>query len=390
MCKLSKKNKLGEIIQMLTHEQMYDILTRQLSNYDGHFFTAVKTTGIYCLPSCYGKKPAKENVEFFYDIHEVELVGYRPCKKCYPNVLGVHWHDDKSAIEVIPPNEFSFEECLVYLNRSNEECLHKVKHREVYKLMKIEDYKLLLKIGESHNNLRVEFLTGVPPKWVRAQVAKFVWDLFDLGTDLTAFYEMADKDEIIQLVTEKYRGLRIIKIDDLFEVISWAIIGQQINLKFAYTLKKRLVEKYGEKITYDWEEYFLFPTPQVIANLTIEDLKELQFSSRKAEYVIGIAQLIDRGAIRKEELALKKDYEKLKNKLTSIRGIGNWTADYVIMKCFDLYSAFPIADVGIHNALKSILELNRKPSIQEIEQLAQNWKGWEAYVAFYLWRWLYD
>jgi DNA-3-methyladenine glycosylase II len=375
---------------MLNHEQMYDILTQELSNYDGQFFTAVKTTGIYCLPSCYGKKPAKENVEFFYNVHEVELAGYRPCKKCFPNLLEVGWQDNKSTVEVLPPKEFSFEECLVYLNRSDQECLHKVRDSEVYKVIKIEDYKLLLKIGKSGSNLRVEFLNGIPPKWVRAQTAKFVWDLFDLGTDLTPFYEKAKDDAIIQLLTDKYKGLRIIKIEDLFEVISWAIIGQQINLKFAYTLKKRMVEKYGENLKYDGEEYFLFPTPQVIAQLTVDDLKELQFSSRKAEYVIGIAQLINRGVIKKEELALKKDYEKLKNKLTSIRGIGNWTADYVIMKCFDLYSAFPIADVGIHNALKGILGLNKKPTIQEIEQLALNWKGWEAYVAFYLWRWLYD
>ena len=230
----------------------------------------------------------------------------------------------------------------------------------------------------------------VPAKWVRAQVAKYVWDMFDLGTDLTSFYKLAEDDSIIKLLIDKYKGLRIVKINDMFEAICWAIIGQQINLKFAYTLKKRLVESYGEKMIYDKEEYFLFPTPQVISKLEVEDLKPLQFTTRKAEYIIGIANLFNDGTIKKEELALEKDYEKLKKKLVSIRGVGNWTADYTIMKCFDINDAFPIADVGIHNALKGILGLDKKPTIDEIEKLSVNWRGWEAYATFYLWRCLYD
>ena len=104
-----------------------------------------------------------------------------------------------------------------------------------------------------------------------------------------------------------------------------------------------------------------FHTPQVISKLKVEDLKPLQFTTRKAEYIIGIANLFNEGIIKKEELALEKDYEKLKNRLVSIRGVGNWTADYTIMKCFDINDAFPIADVGIHNALKGILGLDKKP-----------------------------
>jgi len=59
-----------------------------------------------------------------------------------------------------------------------------------------------------------------------------VWDMFDLGTDLTAFYELKENDSIINLLINKYKGLRIVKINDMFETICWAIIGQQINLKF--------------------------------------------------------------------------------------------------------------------------------------------------------------
>jgi DNA-3-methyladenine glycosylase II len=368
----------------------YKFILEKNKQYDGQFFTGVKTTRIYCLPSCPAKTPKSENVEFFKDSIEAEEAGYRPCKKCLPNVYGVHWKDGKKEIKIIPPEEFSFEECLVYLNRSETECLHKVKNGELYKFVKIENWDLFLKIGAESTNLRIEFLNNTPPKWVRAQIAKYVWDMFDLQTNLASFYEMANNDDVLQILVERYKGLRIVKIPDLFECLCWAVIGQQINLKFAYTLKKRLVEQYGEKLIFEGEEYFLFPKPNVISYLQAEDLKKLQFTKMKAEYIIGIAHLFSVGDLRKEELALEKDYERLKRRLVSIRGIGGWTADYTILKCFDLNSAFPLADVGIHNALKGILGRNEKPTLQEIQKLIEDWCGWEAYAAFYIWRWLYD
>ena len=312
------------------------------------------------------------------------------CNKNFSsNLLEVNWTDYKKYIEIDVPVEFSFQQCLVYLNRSDIESLHKIKEEEFYKLLKFQDDNILVKISMGIKMLKITFIDKVPTKWVRAQIAKYVWDMFDLGTDLTAFYKLAEVDSILKLLIDKYKGLRIIKINDMFETICWAIIGQQINLKFAYTLKKRLVECYGEKLVYDNEEYFLFPSPQIISELKVEDLKQLQFTTRKAEYIIGIAKLINGGIIKKEELATEVEYERLKNRLLLIRGVGNWTADYVIMKCFYINDAFPIADVGVHNALKGILSLDKKPSIEDIEKLSVNWSGWESYATFYLWRSLY-
>lgn len=368
----------------------YEKILEKNKDYNGKFFTGVKTTGIYCLPSCSAKTPRRENVEFFDTILLAEAAGYRPCKKCFPTVFDVHWNDFKNYIEIIPPEEFSFEECLVYLNRSDIECLHKVKNGEVLKFVRFGEWDVLLGMSEEGPTIRVSFLNRIPPKWVRAKAAKYVWDMFDLQTNLEPFYELATHDDILKTLIARYKGLRIVKIDDLFECLCWAVIGQQINLKFAYTLKKRLVENYGEKLDFDGDEYFTFPSANVISMLQVEDLKQLQFTTRKAEYLIGIAQLCADGILKKEELNLEQDYEKLKKRLESIRGIGSWTADYTIMKCFNLNSAFPLADVGIHNALKGILGRDHKPALHEIQKFAEGWRGFEAYAAFYIWRWLYD
>ncbi|MCA1029583.1 DNA-3-methyladenine glycosylase [Bacillus timonensis] len=374
----------------LTDEEKYENLSPNSQEFNGVFFTAVKSTGIYCLPSCTARRPKRENVEFYDCALEAEKNGYRACKRCLPNLCGVPWVDHKESIELVVPKSFRFKECLVYLDRSTNECLHRVKGDAFLKLLKFEDVLVLIKIESAGQKLHVTFLNEVPTKWVRAQVAKYVWDLFDLGTNLSKFYEVAKRDPILHGLVERYKGLRIVKIMDVFEGFCWAILGQQINLPFAYTLKRRFVEAYGEKMVYEDERYYLFPSPEIISTIEVEDLKKLQISTRKAEYIIGVAKAFQEGTLKKTDITFEKDYEALKSQFVALRGIGNWTADYVIMKCSSINQAFPIADVGIHNALKGILSLEKKPTVTEIEKLAENWRGWEAYVTFYLWRWLYD
>jgi len=299
--------------------------------------------------------------------------------------------DDRENIVIInPPEDFSFNECLIFLGRSSNEVLHSVVDHSFIKLIKINNEMVFIRVYEENGNLLIEFQNQPSNVEIKLLAANYIWDLFDLDRDLSSFYELAKQDGLLDSLIEKYYGLRLIGIPDLFEALCWAIMGQQINLTFAYTLKRRFTEKYGEQFNWHDDVYFLFPNPDVIAKLEISDLTSLQFTQRKAEYVIGVAKLMSEGKLSKELIMESGDYEEKCKHLISIRGIGNWTADYVLMKCLKEQSAFPIADVGIHNALKIQLGLHKKPTIEEIKELANNWVGWEAYVTFYLWRSLYS
>ena len=69
---------------MLTDERMYQALLDKDASYEGRFIAAVRTTGIFCRPTCTARKPLKENVEFFPSTRDAILHGYRPCKICSP------------------------------------------------------------------------------------------------------------------------------------------------------------------------------------------------------------------------------------------------------------------------------------------------------------------
>ncbi|UOQ95338.1 DNA-3-methyladenine glycosylase [Halobacillus shinanisalinarum] len=287
---------------------------------------------------------------------------------------------------IVPtPLDFNLDQCLVYLNRSNQEVLHKVNGKKLTKLLKINESPLLIEITSGENALTVEFPFGTPSQEKGVAVYSYIWDWFDLGRNLEGFYKMANEDLILQNIVPKHSGLRIVGIPDLFEALTWAVIGQQINLTFAYTLKKRFVEHFGEKLEHQDEEFWLYPRSETIAALTVNDLKGLQFTTRKAEYVIGIAKAIVSREITKQGL-LQLDYSDMKNRLMKLRGVGEWTADYVMMRCLHQTSAFPAADIGIHHALRKQFGLDRKPSTNYVEKLSWNWGEWRAYAAFYLWR----
>lgn len=299
----------------------------------------------------------------------------------------MQWTDCGSHLEISIPEAFCFRECLKFLGRSELEVLHHIEDDKIYKLIKIHESLILLRISSPDRKLRIEFPDVIPQKEHRQNVVKFITDWFDLERDLSPFYQNALHDKILKPLTDQYFGLRMIGIPDLFEAVTWAIMGQQINLTFAYTLKQRLVENYGECLNVDGRLFWLYPRPGSIAGLEIEELKKLQFTTRKAEYIIGAAKEMSAGRLSKRLLL---ELKNPREKLISIRGIGAWTADYVLMKCLLEPTAFPIADVGLHNAIKKMMRMEIKPSIDEIKELAKNWSGWEAYATFYLWRSLYE
>jgi AraC family transcriptional regulator, regulatory protein of adaptative response / methylphosphotriester-DNA alkyltransferase methyltransferase len=81
-------------LQMLTEVEKWEALTKCRSEHDGVFFYGVKTTGIFCRPSCRSREPKRENVEFFDSAKEAQVSGFRPCKRCRPDLIKYDPDDD--------------------------------------------------------------------------------------------------------------------------------------------------------------------------------------------------------------------------------------------------------------------------------------------------------
>jgi DNA-3-methyladenine glycosylase II len=290
-----------------------------------------------------------------------------------------------SRMYVPVPHEFDFRRNLEFLQRSPRELLHRVTDKEVFKVLQRRGEKILISIAEGKNQLVVNFLNGSPPPEGRDFVINYIREWFDLENDIAPFYELAAKDKLLKPLIERYFGYRIIGQPDLFESIVWAVLGQQINLQFAYTLKQRFVEKFGERLWFNNDDYFLFPSPNVVAGLNDEALLPLQFSRQKSKYTVLLGEAFASGEISKEKLK-GLSLEEAKNMLMKVKGVGNWTANYALMKTFRYKDAFPLEDAGVHNAIKNLKKMDRKPTLDEVKKLFKKYKGWEAYATLYLWK----
>ncbi|KHD85628.1 DNA-3-methyladenine glycosylase family protein [Heyndrickxia ginsengihumi] len=182
-------------------------------------------------------------------------------------------------------------------------------------------------------------------------------------------------------ILTKHRGTPLVLDFSHFACLAKCIIHQQLNMAFARTLTERFVHTFG----FEKDGVWFYPDAETIAERTVQELRELQFSERKAEYIIGLSKMIASGELNVEELQQKSDADILKQ-LTKIRGIGPWTVQNFLMFGLGRQNLFPKADIGIQNAIRNLFQFEQKPTYEQMDMLAKEWEPYLSYASLYLWR----
>jgi DNA-3-methyladenine glycosylase II len=289
-------------------------------------------------------------------------------------------------LRIETPPIFSFKECVWFLDRNYDDCLHEVYAERVRKALRVDGELILFDIKESAGFLEVAILKGECSYSIRTQLERYIRNWFDMDRDIEPFYALLRNDPRVGYMVDAFDGLRLIGISDLFEALCWSIIGQQINLSFAYKLKRRLVERYGECIILDKSIFHVFPSCEVLANANVEDLRAMQFSQKKAEYVIDLARAFSEGRLSKELLTQMPSFEAKQKALMAHRGIGLWTANYALMKSLREPGGIPYGDVGLLNALTAHGVITSRDERNKMDAFLDTFGNWESYMVFYLWR----
>ncbi len=184
-------------------------------------------------------------------------------------------------------------------------------------------------------------------------------------------------EEHLGSLAEGHCGLRIAGAFDPFEISIRAILGQQVSVKAASSLFTRLASRFGQRIQTPFEELnLLFPDAKTLAKAQIEDLSALGIMPARAKTITAFASAYARGELK---LLAGADYEKTVLQLTSMNGIGEWTADYIAMRCLAYPDAFPHNDLGI----KKFLNAEKKG---EMLALAEKYRPWRSYAAMHMWK----
>jgi DNA-3-methyladenine glycosylase II len=207
--------------------------------------------------------------------------------------------------------------------------------------------------------------------------------LFNMNLNLLPFYEAVKGDRVMTKVAHLLRGLRNPSKATVFEALVDSIVEQQISLKAAWSLERRLIETFGDKLPLGDKTYFAFPEPEKLAKARTEELRGCGLSTRKSEYIRDLAQLIQKGL----DLEKFKDYgdqEKIINELSQIRGVGVWTAELAMVRGMNRLDAMPADDLGLRRCISHYYCADRKITGDQARKVAEAWKGWRGLASFYM------
>ena len=206
--------------------------------------------------------------------------------------------------------------------------------------------------------------------------------VFNLNLDLQKFYEFAAKDEVLAPITSEIYGYRPPCFSSLFEALVCTIVGQQVNVRFALDVKSRIVRRYGQALTLNGKTYYGFPTPEALQSATATEMRELRVSRQKTRYITGVASLFLEGIIDEEKVSRMNDEEAL-SFLTKIKGVGRWSAEYVLIRGFGRISVVPAVGTGVRAAFSYFFKKERLAE-DEVRTLAERWREYKGLAAFYL------
>jgi len=185
----------------------------------------------------------------------------------------------------------------------------------------------------------------------------------------------------LERLVEGREGTRIPQSPTPFDGLVWSILGQQINLTFASTLRRRLIELAGRPLA---NGMYAPPTAETVAPLNFSDLMERQFSFRKAEYLVGAAQAVVQGSLNLEELA-EGPVAKMEKALLAIKGIGPWSANYLMMRALGAPDCLPLGDTGLTSALAKFFDVPR-PGPTETVTLMEPFRPYRSLATYHLWQ----
>ncbi len=475
---------------------LYAAFKAKDARFDGRFFVAISSTGIYCRPVCRAKQPKAENCTFYRSAAEAEQAGYRPCLLCRPElapgtsitdattdlayraarmleqncgsgqnlaelagrlgctdrhlrrVFAAEYHvspvqylqtcrlllaknlltdtalsvldvamaagfgslrrfndlfkehyklsptalrkknaeikqhgDITLALGYRPP--YRWEEMLCFLAGralSGIEVVENGAYMRTVQLATAEGKQIRGWLRVSHNRqknaLNVTVSETLLP--VLPQVLAKVRHLFDLHcAPYTVYDALSSMNELRPGLS--VLGTRLPGCFNAFEMAVRAVLGQQITVKAASTLAARVIDRFGTPIQTGIEGLtHLFPLPQDILALSgsIEnDLGSLGVIAARAKTIYELALALQQGNIN---LELPADPEEEMKKLKSIRGIGNWTAQYIAMRTMEWPDAFLETDAGVKKALPNY-------SAKELLAMAEAWRPWRSYATINLW-----
>lgn len=202
-------------------------------------------------------------------------------------------------------------------------------------------------------------------------------------SDVGPFARAFRNDPILRGPLRAFRGLRVAGWPDAWEALVTTVLSQQVNLAFAYDIRRELALALGRRSRWEGKTYVAFPPAAAFARLDVPALRRFRLSRAKAETILLLARAFSRGDLSHRSLASLDDGAVVE-RLTSLKGIGRWTAETVLLRGLGRLDAFPAGDLGVVKYLAlGLLERNEVARESDMRRYAERWRPYRGLALVY-------
>lgn len=293
------------------------------------------------------------------------------------------------TLEIAPRAPFDFDATARFFRFTGAEIVDNFDAGTYARACHVGERLFILKVESEGTRSRPALSVSLSParsatRDVLTEAGENVRRMFSVDHDLKSFRAQVEDDPLMSRLEAAHRGLRLPRWASLFESLLNSILLQQIATPVAWTFRRRVVERFGEQIKVAGRKFYAFPRPSAVARAPVEELRALGLSGAKAQSIIDLARAVESGALEGDALA-REDNETVIARLSTLRGVGRWTAEWVLMLHFGRTDVFAAADLFLRGAVAKYYNDGAPMSEREIREFARvRWGAWGSYVALYM------
>lgn len=217
----------------------------------------------------------------------------------------------------------------------------------------------------------------------QTKLKDLVTKMLGLNIGLGPFYELVTNEPALNLLAEQFKGVKPTRYPTLFEALVNAIACQQVSLDAGISLLNRLTQTFGARFKDSTSEFYAFPNPEELLGDSEESLQQLGFSRQKSRAIWNLAYGLANSDIDLDQLESASNVDAIAY-LQSIRGIGRWSAEYVLLRGLGRLDVFPGDDIGGQNNIQLLLNLQDRPDYTELGRIAAKWHPFAGLIYFHL------
>ena len=294
------------------------------------------------------------------------------------------------SLKIKLPHNYRQRDFLAFHQRDTQEVAERVSDNQLTKgiIWQTKPAILDIKFSQSYAQAGLSF-AGRNSKQASENFAPFIKHLLGLNQASQQFEQTFAQHPQLGKLIQLRSGLRLPQAASAFEAISWAIIGQQISVSAAISIRRKFIQRVSEQHN---SGLFVYPGPESLAGFSSEQLRTAGLSQSKAETLLRLAEFMRSGELDKCLLACWQGDKNQANliaavseQLTSIRGIGPWTISYALLRGFGWLDGSLHGDVAVRRSLQRLLGETKKPNEKFTQQWLAQFSPWRALAGAHLW-----